>query len=183
MTDFPSSTPLPLHIYSISRFGDPYASPGFNAPASTLWGGANYAHFCPIRLPWAYPIRRLFWANGSAPGGNWSIGIYYPDGTGIYTSGSIAASGASQLQYHTPTIGEFLLTPGKYYLGLQHSTTTNNQAFIGVVVSADSGSNHGLLTQNVGSMPLPAQATFARYNPASQFPYPFCGFTRTPSGF
>ncbi|MEM3117105.1 MAG: hypothetical protein QW136_01745, partial [Nitrososphaerales archaeon] len=86
------------------------------AAASVAWPSASLAVYMPITIPWPYTVRRLFWVNGSSPGGSHSIGLYRSDGTGLFASAGVTGSGANSAQFVTPT-SPIQLAPGRYFLG------------------------------------------------------------------
>lgn len=184
MTDFPNPDGYlgPTHINTYSKYFsggvDAHLISGYGNPASAAYASANLAKYIPFVLPFHYIVKRLFWVNGSAAGGNWSIGLYYWNGTGIYASGSTAASGNSQAQYVTPS-SDILLEPNVgYVLGLSHSATTANQAFNNLV-SVAAFKQLGMY-QEASAVPLPTDATFAAI---ANTGYELAGITRTASGF
>jgi len=183
MTDFPSTEyPGPTHIHTWGKYFlggvDNHLVSGYGNPASAAWPSANLALYWPFSVPFHYVVKRLFWTNGSAAGGNWSIGLYYWNGTGIYASGSTAGSGNSQLQYVTPGT-EILLEPNvQYMLGLSHSAATANQAF-GNLVSVAAEKQSGVY-QEASAVPLPTDATYAAVSNTGVY---LAGITRTASGF
>ena len=182
MSDFAGLDALPLtppFLSNFSRFGSMAtvrAVDGAANPISATYTTGNQARYYPMSLPWPYLVNRVFWANGSSVTGNRCFAIYTRDYKQIYTTGSVAASGGTALQYVTPT--PFLLQPGDYYFGFNNSGTTNT--VWGKTVSAESQRYAGILQQAVGATALPdpmvpAAATVASIN--------ICGVTWTDSGF
>lgn len=171
----------PLFINCTSRFMAGHDLRANNAAFTTgvgAWGTANLALYIPIHLPFPYELRRMFWVNGSAAGGNWDIGIYNSDGKRLYSAGSTAGSGNSIPQY--VTLGTpIILKPDNYYLGINHSAVTANQ-IITSTTTAPTARLAGLLQEALGSVALPASMTGVAVTTTI---YPLCGFTRTPSGF
>jgi hypothetical protein len=168
-------------INSFSRFFNGLAIQpfGLSAPVSTSWPSANLALYMPFALPFPYPVRRLFAGNGSAAGGNISLGIYSSDGQGIYVSGGVASSGNDQLQYVTPAT-EFILSPGRYFFGMSRDSNTTNRTASGGISSQHVAKIMGML-QQATAYPLPSAATFAVISGITA--WPFVGITRTASGF
>lgn len=180
MPDFPTPQQLPLFITSFSNPGG-YETQKQGIVTLTLssqaWRNANEAIYIPFYLPWPYPVNRVFWGNGSVvASSNWDFGVYTQDGTRIYSTTSTAASGASVLQYVSPT--PFILAPGRYYMALVNNGTTNRSW--GNAASSAALLRIGGVLQQASALPLPATATFA-LNTATV--YPLFGFTRTASGF
>lgn len=179
MADFPAvEAPTPLFIHSLTRFaiGYEFRTTSSGVTASFTYT-ANLAVYVPFFLPWPYPVRRLFWINGSTASSNCDIGIYSEGGARIFSQGSTAQSGASVVQYVTPAT-PFLLPPGRYYMAWNCSGTTNRA--YGLTTSAASGKLIGLLSQAVGAVTLPSPATFATYSGPG---LPVFGITKLASGF
>lgn len=172
---------IPTHISTLSIWSVGYerAPGGTGTPASTTWV-ANLAIYCPIILPFNYPVRRMFWLNGtSVASTNMDIGVFTADGTRLYSSGSTAGSGATTVQYVTPSTPFMMYADTVYYIGYSNSGTTN-RSFGASVTAAAQGRFTGILEQ-ASALPLPATATFASLSSIALFPV--CGITRTASGF
>ena len=122
----------PLFFNSFTRW-----CPGFMAlhTYSQTWNVAtvmqfpvaNKAMYMPFKLPWPYPIKRLFVGCGFASGGNYDFGIYSSSGTKLVSTGSIAYTVSSNLAFANANI---LLAPGNYYFALAASSTS--AAFLGI---------------------------------------------------
>lgn len=181
MADFPSLPPTPLHVHTWSGYGCGYESIlGTFTLASITWPVADTAFYVPVWFPWPYPVRRVFWVNGSSvTTTNMDFGIYTASGTRIYSTGSTAAVGASAVQYVTPT--EFLLSPGRYYFALADSSITANRGGQGTttLVTVSQLRRAGVL-QEATALPLPATMTGIAVANAC---FPICGVTRTTTGF
>lgn len=180
MTDFPYTGVPPLMFNVFNRYGPvPDVQTAITPTAAITWPAANQAFYYPFFLPWPYPIRRVFWANGSSvTSTNFDFGIYTADGTRIYNTTSTAASGASVLQYVTPT--EFLLAPGRYYMAISCSSTTASRGGTGIGgISNALAAMAGILIE-ASALPLPATMTPAT---TTTTVIPICGFTYNASGF
>lgn len=179
--DFPYAQQLPLFVHSISEFT---SSATALSAVTTTQGSHNSpagseALFIPFAIPWPYPVRRVFWANGTTPAGNNDFGIYSPGGARIFSTGAVAQAGASTFQYSTPAV-PFMLSPGAYLFAISNSSGTNANKYTGVTtVGANEGRITGMLKQ-AAAHPLPDQATFAQWTATG---LPLIGITRTPSGF
>lgn len=180
MADFPSQFVPPLHISTFSTFAGTFEAvgAGSNTVASYNWPAEKRAVYVPVTIPWPYPVSRVFWANGSAAGGNMDFGIYTQDGARLYSTGATAASGNSLLQYVDPT--DFLLTPGTYYFALLNDSATTTNRTVGFSAIAASEGRLGGLLQQSGIATLPSAATFAAWESTG---IPLMGITRTASGF
>lgn len=178
--DFPTLPPLPLfvHTWSVDNAGEVLWLNQAVAIASITWPVANTAFYVPVALPCPYPVKRVFWINGSTASLNMDFGIYTADGTLIYSTGSTAASGTSAPQYVTPT--EFLLAPGRYYFGLACSNTTANAGGQGNTSQTVGRLRLAGVLQQATALPLPATMTPAA---VANSCLPICGVTRTASGF
>lgn len=182
MPDFPQTVVSPLFINTVTRHmvgmnGRIHLGQLSGSGAALNWPVANQACYVPLRLPFPYNVRRLFWGNGTTVGGNASIGIYTSDGGQIYGSASTVTSGASALQYVTPAT-DILLPPGNYYIGISFSGTTA-VAWGWAGVLATGGRLNGLY-QQASAVPMPSPATFAAWNSVG---LPLVGITKTASGF
>jgi hypothetical protein len=181
MTDFPAGyPPLPLLIHTYTRYGVGLET-RYNVGSLTIgvitWPTANLAIYQPFWLPFPYPVRRLFWGNG-VTANNMDIGIYTKSGKKLYSSGSTAGSGNSVNQYVTPS-PELMLSPGRYYWGLSHSSTGANHLYGTNSPSVAVLRMMGVL-QEASALPLPDSMTPVA--PTSSI-LPMIGMTRTPSGF
>lgn len=169
--DIEAKTRPPITISTLQRYSAIHAIPCVSASQGNFtWPAANEAIFIPFSIPFYFPISKVFWANGATLG-NCDFGIYTWDGAKLFSTGSIAQSGASATQFVNVT--PFILAPGKYYMALACSGTSTN-IFGGTTVTGIVGRLAGLL-QQTSALPLPAVATFAQFTATA---YPFCGFVR-----
>jgi hypothetical protein len=178
--DYPRDAAVPTHIHSFMRFCNILAAKNIGnigVPASGAWGTANTAIYIPVRIPWPYVVRRMFWVNGSAAGGNCDIGLYSIGGGKIYTAGSTAGSGNTAPQYVTPGT-EILLSPGVYFIAFAADNTTANRLTLSALTAA-SGRPVGYY-QQASAFALPSPASFAAYNAVG---IPLVGITNSSSGF
>lgn len=178
MTDFPGPAPTPQFVSTMSDYG-PQPLQAAYAIGSITWPVANTAFYVPIYIPFFYPVARVWWVNGSSvTSTNMDFGIYSDSGERIYSTGSTAASGASAFQYTDAT--DFMLAPGRYYFALSDSSTTANRGGQGTVTPTATEFRLVGVLQEASALPLPATMTpSAVANPC----FPFCGITRTASGF
>lgn len=174
------AVPTPLHIGTFGPYSGLAEASAYQAsgvPGSITWV-ANLAIYVPLVLPFPYLVNRLWWMNGSVvTTSNADVGIYNRDGVRLASAGSTVQAGTSTIQYvalGTP----MLLSPGRYYLAWVSSGTTN-RGFGLTTITANHGRAAGLLAQAT-ALPLPASATFATLANAL---VPWCGITRTASGF
>lgn len=181
MADFPvpaTTTPLLLNTALAVMNGQLRGAVALANPGSLAWGAANTALYTPFSLSYPYLVNRAFWCNGSAVVSNMEIGIYSAGGAKLYSSGTVVQAGASALQYVTLAT-PLLLAPGRYYLALTCSGTTN--AILGwTAVTANLGRMLGLYQQAVAPGSLPAAWTPASW---ALIGLPIMGLTRTTTGF
>lgn len=183
MPDFPSTPVTPLFIHTFGEFSAAYdvgVISGLSGSASGTWPVASTAFYIPVWLPWPYPVKRVFWYNGtSVTSVNVDFGIYSADGTLIYSTGSTARSGSSSAQYVSPT--PFVLPAGRYYFAHSCDSTTANRG--GVTSTSPANVARcalGGLLQEASALPLPATMTPATI---ANIYIPLVGVTRTDSGF
>jgi len=174
MPDWPDNVVPPLGISTVTKYGvvDALALVGATS-AAYVWPVANQACYVPVSIPFYFPVKHVWWANGSVVTANMDFGIYTLDGTRLYSTGSTAQSGASAVQRVAPAT-PFLLTPGSYYFALACSLATAANAFGISTVTTNEGRLTGCL-QQATALPLPAAATFAQWASTG---LPFCGISR-----
>lgn len=182
--DFPATTPTPPMVHSYSRWAAGYAANNIDVVTfntAVTWPVGNQATYVPFYLPWPYPVRRVFWFNGSSVASvNVDLGIFSSDGTQLYSTGSTARSGASVAQYVTPA-NPILLPPGAYYFGHSCDSTTASRGGMGATAGTTVAhlALAGIL-QQASALPLPATmtpVTVANVN------LPLVGITRTATWF
>lgn len=183
MADYPQNTTTPLFIQTWSRYGlavEAARGLGFSTPGSITWPVGSTAFYIPMWIPWPYLVKRVFWVNGSSVAStNRDFGIYTADGTRIYSTGSTAASGTSSVQYVTPGT-EILLSPGRYYFALSTDSTTTNRGGQGATGGTAARLEIAGILQEASALPLPATMTPAA---VANTCFPYCGVTRTSTGF
>lgn len=179
--DFPAhQTPLHIHPWTMYSIGAELRQISGNTsiPVSSTWHAANEAIYIPVRIPFPYPVRRMFWGNGSTAAGNVDVGIYSPGKGRIFSSGSTAQSGTSNIQY--VTLGtDILLAAGTYYIALAASATTN--AVWGFSYGGTSTRLTGIQRQST-ALPLPNPGA-PTATPVGNLVVPLFGITRTTTGF
>lgn len=181
MPDWPNYPQLPPFLHTWTRWGAMGEIGRFGGAAlsgALTWPVANTAFYVPMYVPWPYPVKRVFWVNGTTiTATNMDFGIYTLGGTRVYSTGPTAESGTSAPQY---TATDFLLAAGQYYFALSCSTTTaaaGGQGTTGLTLTR--AALVGVLQQaSVGT--LPDTATFAVLANSC---VPICGVTRMASGF
>lgn len=145
---------------------------------STTWTTANTARYVPMSLPWPYPVKRVFWTNGSTvTTTNNDFGIYTMDGVRLFSTGSTAQSGTNTNQFVDVT--DFWLPAGDYYFALNIDNNAVNRCY-GNALSTENQALAGIKQQAVGAVTLPDPATFAAPSAVGVSVF---GVTWTESGF
>lgn len=178
MADFAPTTqvaPSFIHTFSLNA-GTRSRWVGLS-PTSITWV-ANHGIYVPVTIPMVYPVRRVFWVNGSTvSSGTSCFAIYSADGTQLYTTTALTISGASAPQYTDVT--DFTLGPGTYWFGFSCSQTTNRVTGVTTLTVINQRMMGVLQQGSVATLPSTMGSAVA----ASQALYPLCGITRTTSGF
>lgn len=143
----------PLH--SIDNMSSWYSYQD-NAVTSTAWGTQYRAVYVPVRVPVRCVVRKLGYASSTTATGNIDIGLYDASGVRLVSSGSTAKVGATSLAVVDVT--DTTIGPGGYYIALNNDTTTDT--FSCTSESAPRAAAYGLLTETLGSVVLPATATW-----------------------
>lgn len=179
MGDFSNRHPdVPPFIHTFSNMSWQWTAKYLNAPVNpaSSTATANMAVYIPVSLSWTYPVKRLFWWNGSSTTGNADVGIYDSEGDLVVSGGgNIVRSGASAPQFVSVNA---LLMPGNYYFAFVVNGTTN--AVLGGTISLVAGRQSGCLQQSLASPTLPATATFAQWTAVA---VPIIGITTTDTGY
>lgn len=172
--DFPAPGSFaPSYVPTLSRYGAAMEFGGVSVAVIAMV--ANRAIYTPMWLPWHYPVRRVYWVNGTTASSNMDFGIYTADGERLYSTGSTAQSGTSVAQYVTPS-SPLLLTPGLYYFALACNGTTS-RAFGAGSLTLTLSRTSGILQEDT-ALPLPAAMTPAAIATGI---IPLCGVTLTAS--
>lgn len=179
MPDWPQDTYPPIFMHNGLQYGM-----GFEMPSSTPFNSTSFgistAIYVPMQIPMPYPVKRVFWTNGtSSQAMSVDFGIYTPDGRRIYSTGSTTAvSSTVAAPQYTSVATPFMLSPGQYFFAYaMTSTGTANRTYASSTQAASAWRSVGYLQQ--GIFPLPAQATFATL---SHSIVPLIGVTLTETG-
>lgn len=168
----------PRFIHSASRYFAGWdclrqeVNPAFTSGA--IGGSLGAAH--PIRLPFAYPLKRVFWANGNAVAGNIEAALYNAKGQQFWSSGAVVQAGTNTLQYAS---ADMVLSPGTYYLALVGDNIAGTHFRRSAPTTL--GWRVGGLLQKTSASPL--SSTLAGWSISSTNVYWLCGLTMTASGF
>lgn len=168
--------PLSVHTWTRWSVGGLVMNAGATMTVASLTNpSANMAKYMPFWLPWPYPVRRVFWVNGSSiTSANCDFGIYTAAGVRIYSTTSTAMSGPSVPQFVTPT--PFWLPAGCYYFGFSASSTTANRGGSGATTLSTSRERMFGVLQEANALPLPNPMT--PVSVANSY-IVLCGITRT----
>lgn len=145
---------LPLICAARGEYGVPIVS-GYSASA---WPGTDLILYLPLRMPEAFTVKRVYWANASSVSGNTNVGLYSAAGSKLWEIGSTAQTPTNQTQF-TDVSPDQSHAAGLYYFAMQHSNTSGQfcRSAPGVNLLAP----YGLMQEAAGSFALPATATFA----------------------
>ena len=124
--------------------------------AGAVWPAANLAIYVPVCIPVPVVVRKLGIVVATAAG-NFDLGIYTSSGTRLISTTSTVMAGASTEQF--VDITDTTLGIGLYYLAAccDDGAATVNR----VAPAAPIPLSLGVLTEALGSVTLPATATFA----------------------
>lgn len=124
---------------------------------SFAWGVQYRAIYVPIRIPRQVVVLELGYTSNTVGTGDVDVGIYDAEGTRLVSTGSTAKIATAST--HAIDVTNTTLQPGLYYLGLSNSTTTDT--FSTYSVAAPIPSALGILTETLGSVVLPATASWS----------------------
>lgn len=160
-----SMVPWAIPSHSIDTLQWSWIAPQQIVAATVAWGTANRAIYVPTRVPRRVVVRKIGASTGSTSAGNIDVGIYDASGALVVSSGSTAkASSITQvIDVADTTIG-----PGLYYLALNNDTTTDT--FVALDLNPPFPAAYGVLTQTLGSVTLPATASWAVDNTLTLIP-------------
>ena len=141
--------------HSIDTFDDSYVM-SMNATSAGAWPAANLAVYVPIRVAVRVVVRQLWLASEATGTGNVDVGLYNQAGTRLVSAGSTAKIAATNEQIFNVT--DTTTGPGLYFwaLSCSNSTDTFNRAAPVAPIPAALG----VLTESLGSVTLPATATW-----------------------
>jgi hypothetical protein len=136
------------------------------------WPAANRALYHPFENPWRYPIKYLWWMNGTGTGNNMNVGIYTESGSLLIQTGSTARNSSARQQF---VAVDYLLMPGRYYYGQVCDSTATNMIYqIGSTLTTITARLCGILQEDIGGMTLPNTMNPAEFTTAV---VPINGFT------
>lgn len=169
------AAPAPaLHHHCISTVDFQYACIAqgplwYYAPGSAAWPTQYKAIYVPIRVKKRMVIVKLGIANGATASDNLDLGLYDAVGTRLVSTGSTAQSGTTTEQVIDVT--DTTIGPGLYYLAACFSGTT------GTVFRLSHAAPYylsiGVLSETLGSVTLPATATWTADQALAYYPVVF----------
>jgi hypothetical protein len=126
-------------------------------PASAAWPSADLAIYIPMPIFEPYLIRKAYWMNGGTIGGNVDMGIFTFTGTKIWSTGATAQVGTTVIQ--PVDVTDFLLYPGKYFLGMSVNSGTAMVHRMQVVTASLYAAQWTGILNEASAHPLPAVMT------------------------
>lgn len=135
--------------FSVLQVGSPSVS-------AAAYPHASGALCQPFTLIQPGLVRRIFVANGNSISGNCDMGIYTLGGTRIVSSGSVAQTGTSILQFFDTT--DVYLSPGTYLMAyvLNNNSGKNLRYNVTLILQQHMG-----MLKIINGFPLPATASFS----------------------
>lgn len=132
----------------------------------TAWGTQYRAIYVPVRIPSAVTVVELAYGCQSTATGNVDIGLYTASGSKLISTGSTAKSTSTAVI--SVDVTDTSITAGLYYLALNNDTTTDT--FQALSDTAPTPAARGVLTETLGSVTLPATASWAVDNTLAFIP-------------
>jgi hypothetical protein len=129
---------------------------------------ANVVMYVPFVTNSPLTVTRLWWWV-SAAAGNIDLGIFDDAGLKLVSTGTTLVAGSSVIQ--SVDVTDTVIPKGSYYFGLVASTVTT-LTISRFDPAAGIAQGLGCLEQTLGGLPLPSNATFAKYTRAY---VPTCG--------
>lgn len=160
MPDFPTGA-MPRPFGALGSLDASNALPGELCviagvtSSAGAWSSANLAIYCPVLVERRVTIYQMLVDIGTSSG-NLDLGVYDEAGNRLVSLGSTASPGTGAQAFN---IADTVLDAGLYYLALSADNTTIT--FQRAAVVAGIGRACGVRQQALGSVVLPATATFA----------------------
>lgn len=147
---------LAFPSHSIDNASNGWRASG-GVTGNMAWGTQYRAIYVPIRVPRRVVVRKMGWVTSGVAAGNSDVGIYDTSGTRLVSSGS--TTNTSTTTTRVADITDTTVGPGLYYFALNNDTTTDT--FTAFSLAAPIPASRGVLTETLGSVTLPATATWA----------------------
>jgi len=125
--------------------------------AVPAWGTQYRAIYVPVGVPRRCIVLELGFVNASTGAGNVDVGIYNSAGVRLVSTGTQAKGTTTSIWTYNVT--DTTIGPGLYYIALNLDTATDT--VYGTTATAPTPMARGLLTETLGSITLPATATWA----------------------
>ena len=143
--------------HSIDTITDAWIGWQESPNSSQTWTAAQTAVYIPVRVPKRVTVVQLGISCNTTATGTIDLGIYYPNGTRIVSTGATSKSSSVEVQVIDCT--DTVLNPGLWFLAALGSNATDT--FYCYNATAPVPAARGIYTEAVGSATLPATATFA----------------------
>ena len=140
--------------------------PLLGSSAATTYPVANQAYYVPVAVRQRVVVRKLWVAVGSTATGNLDVGVYDAVGVRIVSAGSTAKTSDTE---QVVDVTDTTIGPGLYYMALNCSNNTDT-FFMDSNSSAPTLGGIGVLSEAVGSVTLPATATWAVDQTVTKYP-------------
>ena len=134
-----------VQLDMVSLYG-PWGPPALGnilTVASTVWNTANQAAYFPMFIPVTCPVKRFWWANGTTVNASatYSMAMYHNNGgkpgAKIGTNSTLVAQGAvSTVQFAAPSGGDFVLSPGLWWIAIVSTSVTTTHLLGGGLTAA-----------------------------------------------
>lgn len=128
-----------------------------NPFAGGTWPTANLAIYVPLVVKQRVVVKQLWFGADSAGTGNYDIGLYDAAGVALVRRGSTAHPAALKEEVWNCT--DTTIGPGIYYIGLSASNATDG--YYRIAPAVPMAAAVGVFSEALGSVTLPATATFA----------------------
>jgi hypothetical protein len=164
--DYPRANDPIISPLSFQAIGNDYPSVTNTAVASAAYVTTNRAIFYPFHLAHPFLVRKMFWVNGTVVGtDSIDVGVYTESGTRLLSTGGTLSAGVGLIQEIDVT--DFLLRPGRYYMGFAQNGTTATT--VAILTSAVGARMCGLVEMQTAYV-LPATATYATIGAVATLP-------------
>ena len=141
-----------------------------SAPGAYSWGTANRAIYVPVRVSRVCVVKEMGPVFNTASAANqFDIGLYDAAGTRLVSTGARNVQDFGGSAVSGADVTDTTLQPGLYYIGLNHSSATGDQLLM-YGLAAPIPVALGVLTEALGSVTLPATATWTVDQTLAQVP-------------
>lgn len=162
----PVSTPWKVSSHSLDVFTESWFLWPNSTSATLAWPSQYQAVYVPVAVRSRVVAKKMWFGSGSTGTGNLDIGIYDAAGTRLVSTGSTAKDTTNGVRWLDIT--DTTLLPGLYYLALNSDSTTDTYKWTNSNAAAVTAA--GLLFEAVGSVTLPATASWGTDSTRNYFP-------------